>query len=332
MLRNLVMVVMILGLAAQVASAQDWAKKMFNVTSHDFGVVARGANAEYAFEVQNLYEEEVHIAAVRSSCGCTTPKITKQDLKSWEKSEIIAVYNTRSFLGKKSATLTVVIDKPYYAEVQLNVTGFIRSDVVFSPGMVDFGTVDQGQWGEAKVAINYAGREDWRILDVRSANTFFEVALSQATRSGGRVDYEMLVRLKPDTPAGYLHDQLIIITDDQQMQSIPLPVEGRVISPLTVSPASLVLGNVQPGQTVQKQLVVRGNQPFRILNVKCDDDCFQFKTTDDVKQIHLVPVTFTAGSEPGQITKKIQIETDLGQSAVAQCIATATIKEADPTE
>ena len=55
------------------ASAQEWAKKMFKVTSHDFGTVARGAKAEFAFEFENIYEEEVHIASVRSSCGCTFP-------------------------------------------------------------------------------------------------------------------------------------------------------------------------------------------------------------------------------------------------------------------
>ena len=31
---------------------------------------------EFAFEAQNLYEEDVHIADVRTSCGCTTPTIT----------------------------------------------------------------------------------------------------------------------------------------------------------------------------------------------------------------------------------------------------------------
>ena len=45
------------------ASAQDWAVKMFQTLSHDFGVVARGEKAEFAFVLENLYVEDVHIAA-----------------------------------------------------------------------------------------------------------------------------------------------------------------------------------------------------------------------------------------------------------------------------
>jgi len=57
--------------------AQDWAKKMFKVTKHDFGTVARGAKSEFRFEFENIYEEDLHIAGVRSSCGCTSPVIAQ---------------------------------------------------------------------------------------------------------------------------------------------------------------------------------------------------------------------------------------------------------------
>ena len=43
--------------------------------------------------------------------------------------------------------MTVYFDKPTYAEVQLQVAGFIRSDVVLQPGEIDFGNVDLGTIG-----------------------------------------------------------------------------------------------------------------------------------------------------------------------------------------
>ncbi len=328
MLRNLVLAALMLLLTASSAPAQDWAEKMFAVTSHDFGVVARGAKAEFAFEFQNKYKEDIHIAGVRTSCGCTTPKVTQQTLKSLEKAQVIAVYNTHSFLGKKSATITVVIDQPYYAEVRLEVTGFIRSDVVLQPGVVDFGQVDHGHAGEQKVQVNYAGRPDWRIKDVRCANSNFEVVLNEASRSGGRVNYEMIVRLKKDAPAGYFQDELILVTDDDRLQTIPLAVQGNVVSALTVSPASLFLGVLEPGQEVTKQLVVRGKQPFKIVSVKCKDGCFTFKPSEEAKTLHFVPVTFKAGDEPAKVTETIEIETDLAGGNCASCLATATIKSA----
>ena len=41
-----------------------------------------------------------------------------------------------------------------------------------------------------------------------------------------------------------------------------LPVEGRVVSPLTVSPASLFLGVLKPGETVETRLFVKGSKPL----------------------------------------------------------------------
>lgn len=309
------------------AAAQEWAKKMFETTSHDFGIVARGSKQEYSFIVNNLYKEDIHISGVRSSCGCTSPRITKETLKTHEQSEIVVVYNTKSFLGAKSATVTVTIDEPYYAEVQLTVSGYIRSDVVFQPGAVEFGSVDSGKGASLTVTVSYAGRDDWEITDVRSANEHFEVELEEKLRNGGRVNYEMIVRLKPDAPSGYIHDQLLIVTNDSGASNVSLPVEGQVVSALTVSPASLYLGVLKPGDTVKKRLVVRGNKPFRIVSVKCDDASFTFeKPETESKPLHFVPVEFKAGDQPGQIEKKIEIETDLSQGGSAQCTANATIK------
>ena len=62
---------------AGAAQGQDWARKMFTDTSHDFGVVAKGSKAQFRFKVRNVYEEPAHISGVRSSCGCTSAEASK---------------------------------------------------------------------------------------------------------------------------------------------------------------------------------------------------------------------------------------------------------------
>lgn len=332
MFRSLAIAFALSFLLAPAASAQQWAQKMFATTKHDFGTVARGAKAEYEFEVENIFKEDVHIASVRSSCGCTTPSISKDTLKTYEKGAIVAKFNTASFLGHRSATITVVIDKPYYAEMQLQVSGFIRSDVVFEPGSVNLGQLEQGAGGEAKVKVTYAGRDNWNIEDVRSANSHFEVELSDPTRGRGQVTYTMTVRLKPDAPIGFINDQLTLVSDDARNQTIPLQVEGRVMSILDVSPSSLLIGSVEPGQKVTKQLVVKSKQKFKITDVTCEDGCFTFKlpAADAGKTLHLVPVTFTAPDLPGKFTVKINIATDIGHTC--ECVATGSIRGSETGE
>jgi len=324
-LRQLTLALVSLAALAAPASAQEWADKMFATRSHEFGTVPRGGNVVYAFKFKNLYEEDVHISNVRSSCGCTEPKVSKDTLKTFEEGEILAEFNTRKFLGARNATITVTFDKPFYAEVQLTVGGYIRSDVVLSPGGVEFGSVDQGSPAEKKVSINYAGRSDWKLLELKSPNPNLVAEFVETSRGNGQVGYDLTVKLKDDAPAGYLREELTLITNDSRGTEIPVLVEGRVLPEISVNPASLFVGTVQPGQKVTKQLVVSGKRPFKITNVKCADQSFAFAASEASAKRHLLPVVFTAGDKPGKLTAKIEIETDLGSSIVAALEAHAQI-------
>ena len=315
----------LLCLVAVPAQSADWAKTLFTgQLNHDFGTVARATKTEHLFEMTNAFKETIHIASVRASCGCATPTITKDTLATWEKGGIRVQYNTRTFIGRRSATITVVIDRPYHTEVQLHVNGYIRSDVVIHPGVVQFESIDEGSAAEQTVAISYAGRSDWRIVDVRSGNTNFEVELDETRRTAGRIDYQLLVRAKGSMPAGYFNDQLVLVTNDRRATQVPLHVEGNVIPGLTVSPASLSLGVIKLGQKVCKTLIVKGKEPFKITRVSCEDRCFKFTPSDEKKPLHIVPVVFVT-NKLGKITREIQIETDLGSGAAAACVASATI-------
>ncbi len=305
--------------------AQDWGRKIFDETSHDFGRVARGSKSEFSFKIHNPFKETVHISDVRSSCGCTTPRIVKDTLATYEESAIIATFNTRTFLGQRHATLTVVIDKPLYTEVQLEISGYIRRDIVIHPGEVALGKVDQGAATEKRISISYAGRNDWAITDVKSGSSYLQTQLIETQRSTGLVSYDLVVKLTPDAPSGPFNEQLMLLTNDQRSPEVPLDVEGEVVADLTVSPPSLLMGVLAPGQKSTKQLVIKAKQPFRITGVECDETCFEIHVPDTSKPMHVLPITFVAGSKPGKVSHKIRLRTDLGQDIVAEFSAFAQV-------
>jgi hypothetical protein len=316
---------LLLLLSPATSRAEDWARKMFTSTSHDFGSVARGATVHYEFKLKNIYQETLHIAGVRSSCGCTTPKATKDALKTYEEGGIVAELNTHAFSGQKNATITVVIDQPFYAEVQLHVSGFIRTDVVLTPGGAEFGTVDVGTGAERKINLTYTGRSDWKIVDLRPSSEHLAATVVEKSRAAGQVTYELNVSLKPTAPAGSLKEQIVLATSDSTSSEVPVDVEARIMAPVTISPAALFFGVLEPGQKVTKQLVVQAKKPFKITGISCTDSNFQFQTSDASKVVHLVPVTFVAGDQPGKITRKIQISTDLGPDATQELAAYAQV-------
>jgi hypothetical protein len=307
------------------AFSQDWATKMFKTTSHDFNMVARGERAEFEFVLENLYVEDVHIAAVRTSCRCTTPEMTTETLKTHQKGAIVAKYNTAGFLGAKGATLTVTFDKPFVAEVQLNVRGFIRGDVTPELATVGFGSVDEVSGAERTITINHLGRPGWGITEVRSINPYLSAIATELDRSATQVAYRIVVRLDRDASASDLAGNLTVVTNDPQSPEIQVPVVGTVRARISASPASLFLGVVEPGQKTTRQIVVRGKEPFRVTEVTCEGRGLKLTApnTTTEKSLYLIPVTFVAPRESGRVEATIHIETSLG--AIAPIPAYATV-------
>lgn len=308
------------------ASAQNWAEKMFKETSHDFRIVGRGTKSEYHFEFTNRYEQDVHVASVRTSCGCTTPSITVDTLKTHQKSSILATFNTSSFIGQKSATITVVFDRPAYAEVQLRVSGFIRTDITFDPPEVNFGEFAFGQARQTDVTITHSGDPKWEIQDVRSHCRHLQVRLHPAERTSSQVRYRMTVRLDDQMPEGEIRDRLTLISNDRDFPTTEMLISGRVRPTVSVSPASVSLGDTSANGTKEHRLVVRGEEPFEILDVQCADQRLEFEVPSGEKKVHFVKLRFQGDGSEKSVSQEVRIVTNLPGNKCASCIVTGRIQ------
>ena len=179
----------VIALCSARPAAADWARDMFEVTQHEFGTIAAGAKAEFAFKFTNKYLYDVHVARVRSSCGCSDVRVTKDSLATYESSEVVASINSERLRGDQSSTLTVIFDKPRYAEVQLKVTVYIRGDILLEPSGFDFGEVEQGAEASRKLTVTHYGDADWKIVDVLGNADHLECELGEPVVSGNRVSY-----------------------------------------------------------------------------------------------------------------------------------------------
>ena len=311
---------------ADSARAQQWAQKMFSTLEHDFGTVAKDSKQEFRFEFTNLYKEDLHISGVRASCGCTIPTAEQDIVKTFEKGSILATYNTKAFAGALGATVTVTFDKPYFAEVQLQVNGFIRTDLAFSPSSLAFGEFSLKEKPRMEFNVSHAGNSDWMITDVRSKHPFYEVEILERTQLANQVGYKLAVLLKDNIPVGYLQDNLIIVTNDVSNQEIKLPVSGKVAAPVTLSPSSLLLGITSPETEITKRLILRADEPFTIESLSCDYPGVKFEPSSESKKIHIVPVTFNAGLSPQKIQATITAKVNLNGEIILKCPLSATVE------
>jgi hypothetical protein len=206
----------------------------------------------------------------------------------------------------------VTIDQPAFAEVQLHVKAQIHEDVIIGPPSVQLGTVAQGAAAENTVRVYRGNMAGWRVREVLCNSPFLTAKVSEVARQGSQTWYDLSVRLAETAPAGYISQHVVLITNDPRAPRIPVLVEGQVVPPVSVSPASLFFGVLQSGDNATKTLVVRSQKPCRILAARGDPDSFRMKRPgDEPKTLHVLPVTFTAGAEWGKVVRVISIETDL---------------------
>lgn len=300
---------------------------MFPVKSHNFGDVAVASKTEFQFPIHNTTGRTLHIREVRTSCGCTSPVVETHYIEPGQTGSILAKFNTATHRGQKGANLTVVVDQPFYAEVRLRVDGYIRQDLVFHPGAIDFGKQPRGRQLTQMAKIIYAGRRDWAVVDVLTSKPWISIEVKQESITGQNSVYLMTVNLAPDAPAGFFRDELVVVTNDRSRPRIPFVISGELESELTISPQSIAGGSVKPGEAIEKKLVIRGKDPFVIDSIEAKGWEVSFDPVDEAKTTHIINVRFAPnGDAVGQISSPVIVKTTGGMSATSSATLTAIVR------
>jgi hypothetical protein len=313
--------------AAGVAPAQSgaWADKLFdNKTSHDFGTVARGAQLQHTFTMTNIYAVPLELTQVRSSCGCVTVTPSTKVLQPRENAKVHINVDSSKFSGAKVFNVYLTVGPKYVSTATLRISANARQDVVLNPGQIHFGVVRQGQTPTQTVDVEYAGHFDWRVAEVvKNSSAPLNVKLEELYRQpaqgrqAGRVGYRLAVTLKPDAPAGPLHQELILKTNEPGSgQILAVAVDGTVQAALTVSPGVINFGKVKVGAPATQKVQVRGQRPFRVLTVDGVGDGVTVELPREAAQNHILTFRCDASKE-GEIRRQVVIRTDLdGNAAV----------------
>ncbi len=236
--------------------------------------------------------------------------------------------DTTKFLGHKASGLTLVLDRPYFVEVDLNLSCFIRGDILLNPGQVDFGIVQRTAQPTVSLTLSYAGAQpNWSVTRMQTQSAHVAAKLTELGRSyDGQMQYQLTATLKPTVPNGHFKDEILAFTNDPASTTLPIAVTAYVQSALTVSPSFLNLGRVKPGEVVKKTVLVRSVQPFKLSALKpSKDDLAATPDLEGSRPLHTVNITFTAPRQSGPYNAVFEIATDLKDEPPARINTFATI-------
>jgi hypothetical protein len=318
-MRNAVLTILALTLSSPGAFGQGtaWADKMFNgATTHDFGSVPRGAQLYHRFPMTNIWRVPLEIINVRTSCGCVTATPSTQVLQPRETGYVDITMDGRRFTGPKTVSVYVQVGPQYTSTATLQVSATSRADVVFNPGEVNFGVVSQGQSPTQVVDVEYAGALDWNVVEIVKNGAPFDVALEELYRRPGQVGYRVRVTLKPDAPSGTLRQELVLKTNDPTSPLVPVLVEATLQASLTIVPGTVNLGTLKVGEKAVRRVVVRGNQPFKIVGVEGLGEGLDAELPPATAPVQIVTVKY-APDQPGELHRQLRIRTDLDRQSTA---------------
>ena len=78
----------------------------FEETLYDYGTIEQGGDGSHNFIYKNTGKEPLILSKVRSSCGCTIPKWSREPLLNGQQDTIKVTYDTRR-LGSFSKTVSI---------------------------------------------------------------------------------------------------------------------------------------------------------------------------------------------------------------------------------
>lgn len=302
-------------LAPSYLFAADNLVLSFEESVKDVGGVPRGTKLVHHFKFTNNTQQSVHISNTRTSCHCATARAVKEEIAPGESSSIMVEVNTILYSGTRDFTIYVAFDRPYSAETRLMLKTVSRDDITLSPDSIQFGKVKLGAAPSQSVVVEHRAFSGWRITGIENENGYLQTRIDpNGTQPNS---YRLTVRLREDTPAGFWHASIGLVTNDPTTPRIRIPMSVEIQGSLAVTPQTLNLGKLGTS-AVEKKIVIRGAKPFKITGVEGLDNTLSIDQTktDEAKVAHVLKITYSGNAEAGELVKKIKILTDLDNSTV----------------
>jgi hypothetical protein len=105
---------------------------------------APGADSAIAtFKYENKGDKKIHINAVRTSCGCTTAALKKNDVEPGEKGEIVATLKTGDRVGLQTKTVTVETDDAKTPQTVLTLKANVVQLLELAPAFLTWQATDK---------------------------------------------------------------------------------------------------------------------------------------------------------------------------------------------
>jgi hypothetical protein len=304
-------ILLILGVLAAGSVQAGEAEKFFSERVKDFGTVPYGPTLVHHFRITNTTGNTVYITGARVSCGCVSTTVQANSLRPGESTYLVAHMDTKRFIGPKEVIVYVNFSNPH-EEVTLSVRANRNDNFSKSADFLNMGQVRRGTDGSGSMQVTMRNDPYFEIRDSVSSTDYVQPAFKLIRRDRAEVVYEVSAALKPGLDTGAWTTDVLFNTTSPSLPTIRIPVVVEVVAPITATPAVVQFPMIKVGDKKEMSVVVKGDKPFKILDVKGGDGLVTAVAEGtEAKQAHIVRLVFQPNAA-GDLSKTITVVTDNG--------------------
>jgi len=295
--------------------------------THHFDVMAQETTGEKVWKITNEGPGDLLLKKGPSTCSCTIVNFKDSDsavLKPKESTEIRLTWETRANNGKYSKGASILTNDPEHPKLDFAVEGTVRPAIVLFPpsstiNYLSISNTDEDH--KYKIAIASPDKPDLKITKLTSSKPDLILAeqqpLTEAECKELKVEagHQVTINAKAGLPLGAFREEVVIETDHPQKPEVRLTVTGKMEGPISVSPQSLLMHNVQTrnGGRGIVRFFVRGlkSTSFRVES-KPENLKVEIEPSDKPPKEgrYQMIVTVPPGTPPGLIQDQIILKTD----------------------
>jgi hypothetical protein len=186
-------------------------------SKHDFGLMDPRSEAQHTFLIKNIGGGELILEAGPTTCKCTLSQVSAKALKPGETGEVTLTWASTG-KQRKSFTQTAIVrtNDPTQAELQLQVSGRIRSLLAVDPPELNFAGTDPGKPRSTKVVVYSQAWSEFGIDLVEPSDELSDaltwqvepLAPEKLTKFDAKMGYLVTVTLNSDAINGYFNGAL----------------------------------------------------------------------------------------------------------------------------
>lgn len=290
-------------------------KLVFEEREHDWGLIEQGKVATHTFRIANSGSDPLTILDVESSCECTVPKVSKNEIAPGGKAQIDVTFDSKRFTGSVTKELTVRSNDPDEPEAILRLYANIKPGILTDPAMVDLGMIPRGGGRTATLRITAADATPFKVLGAVTGLPFLSarVVTPEGGGAAASTSFTLEVTAARGGQPGPFTDFLQIATTHPRTDTLQVTVKGEVESLFQLTPERLAFGS----QRAKKQklgevkIVYRGEGSVKFTGASSSTPALQaeLKPASGGREA-TVEVFLTSEARNGRLSGTITITTD----------------------